>query len=132
MEIGDATSSVAKGSWRNLPLIESERLDELRNIAGPNGDIFLAELRDAFAQDAAERVETIGKAIDEGDTGALRNVAHTLKGSCTNIGATAMAAICLILENHGRDATIQGTAELLIALTEVFESTTQAFNDIVD
>ena len=123
-----ATGSSEMGSWRDLSFIEVDRLDELRSIAGPDGDIFLAELRDAFAQDAAERVEILRKAIDNGDTSTLRNVAHTLKGSCTNIGATAMAELCLALENHGREAKIQGTVELVEALAEAYESTTQAFN----
>jgi len=118
-------------NWRSLPIIEVDRLNELRNIAGPDGGAFLAELRDAFDQDAAIRVETVRDAINKGDANALRNVAHTLKGSCTNVGATAMAEICLTLELCGRDANMQGTADLLVSLGEAFELTTQAFDDVV-
>ena len=123
-------SSALEG-WRDLPLIDIDRLDELRSIAGPDGDAFLIELRDAFDQDAAVRVATISDAIKRNDTGTLRDVAHTLKGSCTNVGATAMAEICLNLEIRGRDATMQGAAELALALDEAFELTVQAFIEVV-
>ena len=131
MDIKDPAGSPGMGSWRDLPFLEVDRLDELRSIAGLDGDVFLAELRDAFAEDAAERIEKLRKAVDKGDADELRNVAHTLKGSCTNIGATAMAELCLTLENHGRDTQIQGTADLVVALSEAYRSTTQAFNDVV-
>ncbi len=126
-----STESSARDDWHDLPLIDKNRLDELRNIAGPDGDAFLIELRDAFDQDAAVRVAAVGEAIKKNDAIALRNVAHTLKGSCTNVGATAMAKICLTLEIKGRDAKMQGTAELALSLEEAFELTTQAFNEVV-
>ncbi|MCB1768060.1 MAG: Hpt domain-containing protein, partial [Candidatus Competibacteraceae bacterium] len=44
---------------------------------------------------------------------ALRQVAHSLKSSSANLGATQLAACCKELEQRGRDWCLEGVAALL-------------------
>jgi HPt (histidine-containing phosphotransfer) domain-containing protein len=54
------------------------------------GRLFLGEL--------PKRVGELRLAVAEGDAAALRQRAHTLKGSCLSVGANALAALCADLE----------------------------------
>ncbi len=62
----------------------------------------LKELAELFLGDAPARLEALRGAIEGGDAASVERVAHALKGSCGNMGATGMAATCAELEEAGR------------------------------
>ncbi len=59
---------------------------------------FLARLVRAFLSAVPETLTSLRTAIAHSDAGLLRNVAHSLKSSSANVGATRLSERCRILE----------------------------------
>jgi HPt (histidine-containing phosphotransfer) domain-containing protein len=83
--------------------LDQSVLADLREL-GDQG--FLAELYELFLEDVPTQLEALRKDIEGGDAPSVERVAHTLKGSCGNIGATRMATICAELEEAGRSGDL--------------------------
>ena len=54
-----------------------------------------------FVDSTPPLLDQLGEASREGDEEAVRRLAHKLKSSCDNVGATRMAAACRALEEGG-------------------------------
>jgi HPt (histidine-containing phosphotransfer) domain-containing protein len=67
------------------------KLDDLRALERPGNEGFFARILNTFLTDAARRLEDIGKGVEEGDFQAVVMAAHTLKGSCSYVGAVRLA-----------------------------------------
>jgi HPt (histidine-containing phosphotransfer) domain-containing protein len=50
----------------------------------------------------------------------MEREAHTLKGSCTDLGARALADLCDDLEQLGHDGSLEGTKELIALIETAF------------
>jgi HPt (histidine-containing phosphotransfer) domain-containing protein len=74
-------------------------------------------LLDTFLADSANRLQRLEAALEDGDADALRQTAHSFKGSCSSMGARALAALCQQLEEAGRDHRQSEAAELLERVT---------------
>jgi two-component system, sensor histidine kinase and response regulator len=66
-----------------------------------------------FADTTPALLEQLSNAVHAGDDDCVRRLAHKLKGSCQNVGATRMAALCRALEEP--DARAARVAEQLQA-----------------
>jgi HPt (histidine-containing phosphotransfer) domain-containing protein len=76
----------------------------LRELGGTE---LLEELRDLFLEETPVQLETLRYATGGADALSIERVAHTLKGTCGNMGATRMAAICAELEDVGRSGELE-------------------------
>ncbi len=56
------------------------------------------EIRDLFLTELGPRMDAIHRAVDGGDTEALRIAAHTLKGSAASVGAVAVSGAAAEIE----------------------------------
>jgi HPt (histidine-containing phosphotransfer) domain-containing protein len=74
------------------------------------------ELLTVFLQDTPERVATLGRAAATGDARGMRNVAHTLKGTCGYIGAHRLVRICRELEAKAQGGDLAAARELVTQL----------------
>jgi len=66
----------------------------------------------------------------DGDTQALENTAHMLKGASANVGASAMVAVCAEMERHGRAAQLDDAAELVERFDSEFERVRDALRSV--
>ena len=73
----------------------------------------LREVIDTFLRIAPRRLESMREAADPG---TLERAAHSFLGSCANLGARRMAALCARLEQLGRAGSTEGARELVAAL----------------
>ena len=73
-----------------------------------------------FFDDASSRLEELREAIGAGDASGVERVAHTLKGSSGNMGATRMSAICSELQDVGASGDLARARELFEGLEEEF------------
>lgn len=89
--------------------VDTENLSQLKTLIGED----LKDILQTFLEIAPETLNGIKVAIIEEDANALRHQAHTLKGSSANIGATTLPALCLALENNGKEGITQGQEILL-------------------
>lgn len=98
------------------PVLDLQVVESLKALDEEGGPSLFLELIDLFVDDAAAQLRSLQTALDAGDVRLLERVAHTLKSSSANIGATQLSALCLELEKLGRAGTLQG-AESLVACT---------------
>lgn len=71
---------------------------------------FFAELVDMFCDDAGRRLIELRAAAEKQDWNAIQAVAHTLKSAGANLGATAFAEACRVLEQDLRDGRLDEVA----------------------
>jgi HPt (histidine-containing phosphotransfer) domain-containing protein len=81
------------------PTIDAARLRGLRADYGDLAEQLLA----LFETTAATTLDEIRAALDADDAGEVRRLAHRLKGSARNVGATGMADLAATLEQSPPD-----------------------------
>ncbi len=64
---------------------------------------FMRELVDIYLGDTPGQLETLRRAVAAGDPAATGAAAHRLKGASGNVGAESLVALCLRLEQAGRE-----------------------------
>lgn len=90
-------------------IIDQASLDRLLDVIG--GDVEdLQELIEEFSDSAPGLVVTMRKAVESGDTDALRIAAHTLKSNARDMGAIALASLCKRLEHACRAGAVEDPA----------------------
>jgi HPt (histidine-containing phosphotransfer) domain-containing protein len=73
----------------------------------------LAELVDAFADDAPASLADLRRGAAEGDAPLAARAAHTLKSNASTFGAGELASLCRRLEAAARADELTGSAELI-------------------
>jgi signal transduction histidine kinase/PleD family two-component response regulator/HPt (histidine-containing phosphotransfer) domain-containing protein len=110
----DSVEHEANGENRAL---DPEVLAGLRDLGDEE---LLAELAGMFFDDASSRLGELREAVEAGDTAGVGRVAHTLKGSSGNMGATRMSEICAEIEESGASGDLARAPGLLEGLEEEF------------
>ncbi len=119
----DSTAVVKKEKPQSiaLPVIDAQILQELKDMAGDDGDQMLAELIDSYHEDAVPKLNEIRRAIDKKDADTLRNSAHALRSLSVTIGAVLLAQVSTELEAIGRSGTTLGTSTLVKKLDTEYQ-----------
>jgi HPt (histidine-containing phosphotransfer) domain-containing protein len=89
----------------------------------------LREVIDTFLRIAPLRLGGLRKAGAKGDASSLERLAHSFLGSCANLGARQMAALCGRLEDLGRSGAAGGALSLVTALDSEYAAVRQALED---
>src|SRR3954453_9746810 len=98
-------------------LVDPTRLPELR---ADYGDVAI-QLLELFGRTATETLDELHTALDAGDREEVRRLAHRLKGSARNVGATGMAEL-----SAAREAVPPDAAPALARLEAAFAPTCAA------
>jgi CheY-like chemotaxis protein/HPt (histidine-containing phosphotransfer) domain-containing protein len=102
--------------------IDTSVLAGLRELREPDEpDDPVAELIDLFLRDTPARVRSMESAIRQSDAPALRDAAHSLKGSSNNLGARRLSKLCADLEHLAKDAKLGDAARLFGKAAEEYE-----------
>ena len=100
-------------------VIDLSQLASLRDIEGPEHAHFFTDLIDLFLDETESQLKGLHAAHSQNDDTAIRQVAHHIKGSSANIGATQMVVLLGQLEESGRSN--EDTETLLGKLDQEFE-----------
>jgi HPt (histidine-containing phosphotransfer) domain-containing protein len=103
--------------------------DRLHEVA-MGDDEFMIELIDLYLQDAPAQIKALGEAVSSHDKAAVSAAAHKLKGSCGNIGAEGLAALCQQIENSGRASRMSELPELFDQVGREFAEVNQALHKV--
>jgi len=76
-------------------------LSHLRELVGGDEEV-MGEILDLFMEDAPRQIAALGEAITQGNWEEARRLAHTLKGSASNVGAEPLRQAAWSLEQHSR------------------------------
>ena len=90
-------------------------LDVLASLSEPggNGRSLLARLIGIFLDDIPVRIAALQTAVLDGDVAGVNYAAHSMKGSCSSLGASKMTIICGRFEMAGRTSKLEGCQVLL-------------------
>jgi HPt (histidine-containing phosphotransfer) domain-containing protein len=100
-------------------IIDRAVLNELQETTG-NDPAFLADLIDAYLDDAVGLLRSMDEAIRDANAGELRRAAHSLKSSSATLGARKLAGVCQEVEQQGRNGLLEGTLERLAEIQAAF------------
>jgi CheY-like chemotaxis protein len=112
-------------SPREHPAVNSDALDRLRDLRVSGQPDPVAEIIDLFLQQTPDLLRSLQQAYDANDVESLGMTAHTLKGSCANLGAEQMAAWCRELESMARQGTLPSERTLPAQLEHEFAAVRQ-------
>jgi CheY-like chemotaxis protein len=98
--------------------LDREVIESLRELGGSE---MLSELGQMYLDNARSGLATLQKALEEGDASTVQRVAHTLRGSSSNMGAKRMASLLAKLQDGGAYQIISDGPELLERLEAEFE-----------
>ena len=100
------------------PSLDAVVVESLRDLGG---DEMLSELTQLFLDDADSNLAALKEAIEKRDATSVERVAHKLKGSSGDMGATWMAESCGQLQDAGASGDLTVAPALLERLEEEFE-----------
>ncbi|MDQ3302653.1 MAG: response regulator [Actinomycetota bacterium] len=115
------TSATPNGS------VDHSKLEDLRELQEEGEPDILEELVEIFLGDAPRQLETLREATETVDARSVKRIAHTLKGSCGNMGAVRMAALCGELEAIGHSEDLGAAPAHIFRLEEEFGRVRAAF-----
>ena len=105
--------------------IDPQALEGLREL-NPDDPAFLRELIDLFIDDVGDRLAELDRALATADANLLVRAAHTIKGSCSNFGATELTRISQVMELQGKAADFSGATATLPTLKTEFTAVAEA------
>ncbi|WPL17942.1 TMAO reductase sytem sensor TorS [Thiorhodovibrio winogradskyi] len=101
-----------------MPCLDPEIINELQDILGED----LNAVADEFVDQLREQIVPLRAAQEAQDWSEVARIAHLLKGSAGNLGASALAAQILSLERAARAGEGDAVAREFAAALELSES----------
>jgi len=98
--------------------LDEEALAELQDVMEDEFDVLIQ----TFIIDSRDRIATLNAALRAGDADAFTRTAHSLKGSCINIGAPRLGELCLEAEEAAKVPDLAEASRLVSAIEEEFAS----------
>ncbi|MFZ3280140.1 Hpt domain-containing protein [Pseudomonas sp.] len=102
--------------------IDREALSVLREVMEDG----YPELLDTFLADSESRLDELRNTAD---AKALSEVAHSFKGSASNMGAVRLAALCQELESDAKDKSPEDITRLVAAIRGEFDDVRPVYED---
>ena len=106
--------------------VDMKWVSELKGIMAEG----FAPLVDTYRLVAAQSLVDMASALASGDRERLRQLAHSLRGSSSNLGAVQVAALCLGLECCVADTPTTELQDLLTALRQAQSTAAAALQAI--
>jgi len=98
------------------PVLDRDVLDELHGVIGDAA----TQIVMVFLEDAPAMVQQLQLAAQNGDEPRLQAVAHSLKSSSANVGASSLSAIAQRIEHEARSGSLQRPAVAVALLVAEF------------
>jgi HPt (histidine-containing phosphotransfer) domain-containing protein len=109
-------------------VLDHSRIEELLAM-GEGAAVLVERAVDNFVSRVPETVSGLREAVARRDGEELRALAHRLKGSALNLGASRVAEISLALEETGRTGATDRAAPLVAELAAALDEASAALED---
>jgi HPt (histidine-containing phosphotransfer) domain-containing protein len=100
------------------PAVDPEAIEQLRFLEDEDQPNVVAELVLLFVEHTPPKIAAIRDGLAQGDAGAVKRAAHSLKGSSANVGATGMQHVCEQIEHAAAGGDLGPARELLPLLEQ--------------
>jgi signal transduction histidine kinase/DNA-binding NarL/FixJ family response regulator/HPt (histidine-containing phosphotransfer) domain-containing protein len=111
-----SAASPRAGTEDAEPLLDPARLDDLVRLETITGKPLVRGIVDTFLTETPQRLERMREALGRADAEELAFVAHSLKGSSSQIGALRLTTLSAELEMASRQGHLEAAPALLSAL----------------
>jgi len=95
--------------------LDFARISELRSIEG--GEQLLGKIFDIYERDTPAKIGNLRRAIIHAEWDALGEIIHGLSGTCANVGAERLVALCSELKEKAR----KKESRKMIAIVETMQ-----------
>lgn len=112
----------------SLDEIKTKMLTELQESMGDIAEDLLPELAPMLLEDAPDMFNSLNLAISAGNGPKVKELAHTLKGSCASMGIVGLAGICQQIENMGKSGDLSQAPDQLEFARAEYEQVKQVLN----
>jgi CheY-like chemotaxis protein/HPt (histidine-containing phosphotransfer) domain-containing protein len=102
-------------------VVDRAALDGLRALQSAGAPGLLEKVLDSFLEDTPHQLADLRQAARVGDAVRLTRLAHKLKGSVSNFGASRMVRVCTELETLGKNGDVGIALQLLSDLDRQFD-----------
>jgi CheY-like chemotaxis protein/HPt (histidine-containing phosphotransfer) domain-containing protein len=102
-------------------VVDRAALDGLRALQSAGAPGLLEKVLDSFLEDTPHQLADLRHAAQVGDAVRLTKLAHKLKGSVSNFGASRMVRVCTELETLGKNGDVGIAPQLLSDLDRQFD-----------
>jgi CheY-like chemotaxis protein len=99
---------------------EADMLSHLSHLQDEHGDELVVELVELFVSNTPMMLTAMREALAQGDPDGLKQAAHMLKGSSSNLGAEPLTSLCVVLEEHVQGGEMQEAVPLIDKLEQEF------------
>lgn len=97
--------------------LDHEALAELKEVMEEDFEILIS----TYLSDSRMRIEALKAALETDDPEQYSKTAHSLKGSCINIGAMRLGHLCMVAERDGRAGDMREAPVNLASIESEFE-----------
>ncbi|WP_323752086.1 Hpt domain-containing protein [Marinobacter sp.] len=101
----------------DIPRLDEEALAELQDVMEDEFGVLI----ETYLADSRTRIVGLNEAFEAGDADRLRKAAHSLKGSCINIGVPRLGSLCFELETLGDIGQLEDAEPVLAAIAQEFQ-----------
>lgn len=103
------------------PHLDDEALAELREVMEDEFDVLIR----TYLSDSSERLDALRSSLQERDAESFTKSAHSFKGSCINIGAPRLGALCSDAELAGKEDRLDEAVHILDDIQSEFSMVRQ-------
>jgi HPt (histidine-containing phosphotransfer) domain-containing protein len=112
------------------PVLDAEVIAGLRELSDEDGPDILVELVEMYLGDTPPRLVALREAVGQSDAEAVKQIAHSVKGSSGNLGAQRMARLCAELETAGTNRDLARATRLLRRIEAEFGRASEALKGV--
>ncbi len=107
--------------------IDVEALQDLKEIMESEFETLI----NTFIQDSQHKIAQLEEVIGNGDAESMRKLAHSLKGSSSNICALSLSEFAKEIELLGKEGVIEGARSWLEKFKTEFNTVQKILNDYI-
>ncbi|GLI33694.1 response regulator [Desulforhabdus amnigena] len=121
--LGDVSSSDAPpvDAESLSGLLNQRMLDNIRALEQGGTPGILKKIIDVYLSSTPAQLDLLEEAASRESAAEIRNIAHSLKSSSANLGATALAEKCKELEAMARNGEVEGAVPLVDIIKKEFK-----------
>ena len=112
------------------PAIDPQAIANLRALSPDDNDEFLREIVGLFLEDTPQRIVELEQSLAAGDVPKFTRAAHSIKGSSSNLGASALRAVAEKLEHQSRSG-LTDLAPLIATVKTEFAHAQAELNKLI-